>query len=179
MLHVCAVRRRLRLTSAIALAAALVLAAGCGNDSGHGKLLSRATAADLRATLDQVQQDVANGDCGAASSASAQLQQDVNSVRGLDSSLRGALRASATRLQSLVETRCQTPTTPTVTTPTETQPTQPPGKTKDKGKGKEQKPGKGQTGTTDQGGSTPPGQQDGGGAGLPGESNGQGNGNGN
>jgi hypothetical protein len=102
----------------LGLVAVSLLAAGCGSDSGGGRLLSRQQASDLRAKLTQVEQDVAAKDCTGAGQEVAALQGEIDSIRRLDRKLRSALRASARRLETLVSANCETTTTPTTTTPT-------------------------------------------------------------
>jgi outer membrane murein-binding lipoprotein Lpp len=102
----------------LGLVAVSLLAAGCGSDSGGGRLLSRQQASDLRAKLTQVEQDVAAKDCTGAGQEVAALQTEIDSIRRLDRKLRSALRASARRLETLVSADCETTTTPTTTTPT-------------------------------------------------------------
>jgi hypothetical protein len=113
------VTRRL-LTGAVIVA--LLAGAGCGGDSGDGRLLTNGEASELRGTLRQVEQEVADGDCTSAAQDVAKLQGQIDSIRRLDRKLRRALRSSARRLETLVSTDCETPTT---TTPTETTPTTP------------------------------------------------------
>jgi hypothetical protein len=177
MLHVPASRLRLRSTALLLLAAASVLATACGGGSSSGKLLSTQQASELRASLSQVEQDVAAKNCSGAAERVAALKQQIDSINRLDSDLRSSLRASVRRLDTLVSDSCQTtaaaPTGTTTTTPTPdtgaTGATGPTGKEKHKVKKEKQ--------------STPPGQGDqgqqngGGGAGVPGETNPNGNGN--
>jgi hypothetical protein len=93
----------------VAVAGAL---AGCGDSSNDAKLLSRSSAADLRATLSQVQQKVAGGDCSGAQDQVSLLEQQIDSLdTSVDSDLRAALVSSATRLQRLVSTACTADTT--------------------------------------------------------------------
>ena len=158
------------------LALAAVLGGGCGNDDSGGPKLSRSTAASLRGTLDQVQEDVASHNCTAAAQQAATLRQQVDGLGRVRRSIRRALASSASRLQALVADQCQSSTTTTDSQPAtegasgasgasgttgETSPG-------DKGKGKKnEKPKKPKPGKNEGG---PPTQQgDGGGAGLPGE----------
>jgi hypothetical protein len=176
MLHLRAPRARPRLVTAMALALVAASIAGCGGGSSGGRL-SRASASDLRATLDQVQQDVSERNCTGATEQVAVLEQQIDDLRRVDKSLRSALRGSARRLSTLVENQCQTTTVPTQTQTTPPPPpAEPPGQQK---KDKKAKPGKGPKapptdttpttpGTGDQSPTTP---DTGGGAGIPGESN--------
>jgi hypothetical protein len=103
----------------LALSAAIVAAAGCGGDSGDGRLLSRQQAGDLRATLSEIQQDVSAGNCTGAGQRVSALEEQIDSIRRLNRKLRSALRASATRLGTLVTADCGTTSeTTTQTTPT-------------------------------------------------------------
>jgi outer membrane murein-binding lipoprotein Lpp len=102
----------------LGVVAASLLVAGCGSDSGGGRLLSRQQASDLRAKLTQVEQDVAAKDCTGAGEEVAAFQGEIDSIKRLDRKLRSALRASARRLETLVSADCETTTTPTTTTPT-------------------------------------------------------------
>jgi hypothetical protein len=102
-------------TISLTLGASLALAGGglsaCGSD-GDGERLSRATASELRSTLDRVQQDVKDGDCEAATTQARTL---VESAGGLpdrvDADLREALVDGADRLQVLVIEDCSTGST--------------------------------------------------------------------
>jgi hypothetical protein len=179
MLHVPASRLRPRFAPLLVLAALGLLVAGCGSSSPKGKLLSQRQASDLRGTLSGVEQDVAAKNCTGAEQQVAALQQQIDAINRLDSNLRSALRASARRLETLVNDTCQTTTTtPTGTTPTtpDTGTTGASGATGPAGK-KEKKPKKEKPPKAGPDGQTPPGHQNGGGgAGVPGESNSNGNG---
>jgi septal ring factor EnvC (AmiA/AmiB activator) len=166
----------------LALAAIAVLA-GCGSDSGSGRLLSQRQADELRGTLSQVEQDVAASNCTGAQQQAVALQDQIDSIRRLQGSLRRALRASARHLEALVNQKCAAPTT-TTTTPETTNTTTTPdqgtsgatGPTGKEKKPKKEKPPK-ET-PPGQGGQNPPGQTGGGGgAGVPGETNPDGGGN--
>ena len=118
---------RTRTSLAVALIALAGVLAGCGGDSSNdAKLLSRSSAADMRATLAQVQQKVSSGDCTGAQDQVALLEQQIDSVdASVDSDLRVALVSSASRLQRLVAAKCAAaatdtgPTGPTGPTDTE------------------------------------------------------------
>ena len=152
---------------ALATAAVLAVAAGglsaCGNDNGDRKLLSQASAARLRASLDTVEQDVDAGNCTGAANQAAVLRQQVDALpRRTSGKLRRALADGTDRLETLIDKDCgQTGTTGTTTPPPEEPQNEEPGKGKAKGKGKK----KGQTttpenppeGTTEEG--TPDGNQ--------------------
>jgi hypothetical protein len=179
-------RPRRRHAAALALAAACLLAAGCGGSSGNGRLLSQSQAGELRASLTRIEEDVAAKNCTTAAQEVSALQDQIGTIRRLDSGLRSSLRSSVQRLETLVNDSCQTTTTtPTTTTPT-TGASGPSGATgpengkqkkpKEPKQPKEQKNGQGNgNGPNGQG---PPGQQgQGGGAGVPGESNPNGSGN--
>jgi hypothetical protein len=97
-------RTAYRTLTLILLVAALV---GCGDSSNDANLLSRSSAADLRATLSQVQQKVESGDCNGAQDQVSLLEQQIDSLdTSVDSDLRSALVSSATRLQRLVAASC-------------------------------------------------------------------------
>ena len=104
----------------VALATAALVAAGCGGDSGNGRLLSSRQARDLRATLTEVEQDVSAGNCTGAGQQVSALEDQIDSIQRLDRKLRSALRASTRRLDTLVSADCgtTTQTTPTQTTTT-------------------------------------------------------------
>jgi hypothetical protein len=132
------------------IVAACTLAA-CGNGGGDRTLLSARTATELRGTLDGVEQKVNAGDCeGAATQAQALGREAESLPRRVDSKLKAALLASASRLQDLISSKCEAaaPTGPTGasgTTGAQQQPQQEqkPGKAKKPKKAKkhEQKPG--------------------------------------
>jgi hypothetical protein len=173
MLDVRSLRTRPHLTFLTVLAVTAALFAGCGQDSG-GRKLSRESAVSLRATLDQIQQDVSAGDCTTANQEVGTLRQKVDSLSSVDRGLRRALVSSTDRLRTLVADQCETatpaPAAPQTPETGTTDQQKPPGKDKNK-KDKQKTKDKGnQPPGLD--GQTPPGQQnDGGGAGLPGESN--------
>jgi hypothetical protein len=106
----------------VALAAAILAASGCGDDSGDGRLLSRQQAGDLRATLTVIEQDVSAGNCTGAGEQVSALEEEIDSIKRLDRKLRSALRASARRLGTLVSADCGTTTPPTTTETTPTTP---------------------------------------------------------
>jgi hypothetical protein len=163
----------------VALATAAFAAAGCGGDSGGGRLLSQQQARELRATLTEIEQDVSAGNCTGAGQQVSAIEEQIDSIRRLDSKLRSALRASTRRLDTLVTADCgtTTETTPTQTTTTPQEgATGTTGTTGEQGK-KPKKPKKEKKVPPGQGG-TPPGQDEqtpsdqggqGGGAAAPGE----------
>jgi hypothetical protein len=170
----------LRLLSAPLLLLALcLLAAGCGSSTSNGKLLSGREASDLRASLTQVEQDVAAKDCTGATDQINKLEQQIDAINRLDGGLRSSLRSSVRRLQTLVSDACQTTASSQSQTNPDTGTTGATGATgtagtegKKEKKPKQEKPPKENGTPPGQGGQTPPGQQDGGGgAGVPGESN--------
>lgn len=166
--------RAARLLPLVLVAASVAGGSGCGGNSGGGRLLSSKQAGDLRAKLNQIEQDVGAGNCTGAGDQVSALEGQIDSIRHLDGNLRSALRASAQRLDTLVSADCGTTSTPTQTQTTTTP----------------QEGATGATGTTGQQGDgngkpkkVPPGQakknssgqgNGGGGAGLPGEGNGGG-----
>lgn len=178
MLSLRASRRRLRPTLLLAAGAAAAILAGCGNDSGNGRLLTSSQAGDLKTTLSQIEANVAAKDCTTAADEVAAFEQRVDEIRRLDSNLRSALRSSSRRLETLVDDNCQATAAPpseTTTTP-ETGSTGSTGasgatgpndkvkkekakKNNGKGNGNETPPG--------QNGQSPPGQDNGGGGSGP------------
>lgn len=158
----------------VALALAGMLAAGCGDDSGDDRLLTRRQASELRGTLAQVEESVAAKNCTGAEQQVAALQDQIDQVRRVDRDLRSALRAGARRLETLVSSDCETTTTPPVettpTTPEEgaTGPTGPEGDTdkpkKEKKPKKDEEPGTGEEPLPDEadegGGAGPPDELD-------------------
>lgn len=94
----------------LALALAAGLLTSCGDDSSSSGL-SENRAAALRSTLDEVEVQVAQSDCTAASRQALAFRQEVDSLpSSVDQSLRDALSGSAARLESLVESQCTTGT---------------------------------------------------------------------
>jgi hypothetical protein len=177
MLHGPASQSRRWSAPRLLLTAVCLLATGCGGGSSSGNLLSQRQADDLRASLNQVERDVAAKDCSGAGQRIAALQQQIDSIGKLDGNLRSSLRSSVRRLQTLVSQSCQS------TSPAQTGTTTPPtgdtgasgatGPTTD-GTQKTKKPKKNKspsTGTTGQGNPQPGQGNGGGGAGVPGESN--------
>jgi hypothetical protein len=139
--------KRTLLTSALLIT--VLAAASCGSDSSNRRLLSNSQAGELRATLNQIEQEVSAGNCSGAGDRVAALETQIDAIRRLDRKARSALRSSARRLDALVSSDCQTQTT---TTPTKTTPTTPQegttgttgatGTTGEQGKHKNEKKGK-------------------------------------
>jgi hypothetical protein len=99
-------RRRRTLCAAAALALASCVLSSCGQDSNAN--LSGGRAADLRASLDHIEDRVARGDCSGAAEQAAQFRRQVSALPSrVDSDLRDALERSATRLESLVSDQCK------------------------------------------------------------------------
>src|SRR4051794_25546986 len=78
----------------LALAAFAVVAAGCGSDSGGGRLLSQRQADELRGSLTQVEQDVAARNCTGAGQQAVGLKEQIDRIRRLDKELPRARRGS-------------------------------------------------------------------------------------
>jgi hypothetical protein len=98
-------RRILALAGALALTAAALTA--CGDD-GERRLLSRTKASELRSALSQVEETAAAGDCAAAGQHAAELSEQVSSLSArVDRDLRAALEDGASRLETLVASRCE------------------------------------------------------------------------
>jgi hypothetical protein len=119
---------------ALAVLAASGLAA-CGNSDD--KLLSASSASELRSTLRQVEQTVADGDCETAQQEVAQLREKVDSLRRVEADLKNSLSEGTSRLETLVLDQCQSaatgptgPVTPAVPQDEQSQ---------DEGKGKKEK----------------------------------------
>jgi hypothetical protein len=168
----------LRAALALLLVAALLLA-GCGGGSDDSRLLTPSRAASLRATLNEVERNFNSGECSVAAEQAATLKSRISSLPArVDGKIRRALLASAERLGTLVQDRCQEASTPEVppvsdqTAPDEQE------NTKSKQK-KDKKPKKDEAPPTDelppgqdappgQDGTTPPGQDNGSGSGTTG-----------
>jgi hypothetical protein len=93
----------------IAIVLIVASLAACGESSDDSKLLTASSAAELRTTLAEVQQNVENGDCTGAQQQVALLDQQVTSLAGVDANLRDALTSGVSRLQQLVSTECEAP----------------------------------------------------------------------
>jgi hypothetical protein len=87
-----------------ALCAALLVAlAGCGEEDAE--LLPGATAREITANLDAVQQLADEGDCSGAESAALQVGEQIDALEGVDARLKRALDQGAERLEEVVA-RC-------------------------------------------------------------------------
>jgi outer membrane biosynthesis protein TonB len=163
-------RRTLSFALAALLGAANALAA-CGDGGNEdGRPLSSATASQLQATLDEIEQTAANGDCEGAGDQAARLAQQVSSLpAGVNADLRDALTSGANRLQSLLDRQCKPAAPATAPPPTEPEPQpQETDEQEDKQK-KPKKPKEEQPQDEQQGGDQ---QQDGGGEGENGSADG-------
>lgn len=121
--------------TALALA---IFVASCGG--GGAKLLPGSTARDITANLTTVKQLADEGDCVGAESAARQVEEQVETVTGVDAKLKHALEDGAARLNEVVAA-CEEVITETVaptTVPTETVPEKPKKEPKEKKAGKEQ-----------------------------------------
>ena len=93
------------------------LLGACGDESSQ-KELSNETAASLRATLSELEQDVESQDCTGAVQEVASLRAQAEGLpQRVDADLRDALSASAGRLETLVADRCQSDQTTTPQAP--------------------------------------------------------------
>jgi hypothetical protein len=110
-------RRRTRayLAATLAVVAGTALSA-CGNGSSDAKLLSQGSASELRSTLAEVEGRVQNGDCEGAQEWISLLDQQIDSLHGIEADLRDALASGASRLEQLVADKCQASVTETGTT---------------------------------------------------------------
>jgi hypothetical protein len=171
--------RSRRRTIALALATVLTVAAAglsaCSDDNGNQrKLLSRASAAELRQSLDAVEQEVDSGDCVGAANQAAALRQQVDALPSrVAGKLRRVLADGADRLQTLVGKDCEpTGATAPAAAPEEQPEEEKPGKGKGKAKGKAKKeeeltaPENPPEGTTDEGNPQDGDQQPDGGVGT-------------
>jgi hypothetical protein len=90
---------------AIAATAAVVLpACGSGEDA---ELLPGATASQIDANLDQVEQLVAEGECAGAESSAIEIGNQVEALTGVDKELQQALAEGAARLAENVAAECE------------------------------------------------------------------------
>jgi outer membrane biosynthesis protein TonB len=115
--------RRRTLSFALAALLGVNALAACGGDGNEdARPLSGATASQLQATLDEIEQTVANGDCDGAGDQTARLAQQVSSLpAGVNADLRDALASGTSRLQSLVDKQCEQ-AAPTTEAPPQTEP---------------------------------------------------------
>jgi hypothetical protein len=112
-------RRRSTLCAAAALALVAFLVSSCGKDSNAD--LSGGRASDLRASLDDVENRVAQGDCTGAAQQAADFKRQVSALPSrVDKDLRDALEGSATRLESLVSAQCKPAAVETTPAPEQT-----------------------------------------------------------
>lgn len=114
---------------ALALGLTCAFAVACGEE--RTGLISAERAADIKAQLDNIDEDVRSERCtGALTDHLASLSRQVSDLPGtVDADLRRTLRDGVDRLQDQAPAECappETTTTPTDTTPTETVPTIPP-----------------------------------------------------
>ena len=91
---------------ALALGAALAVGlVSCGSDDEG--LLPGDNAQQIVDNLNQVEQDVANGDCEAAAEHAAEVEDQISSLGGgVNSQLRQRLEEGASRLTELISTQC-------------------------------------------------------------------------
>lgn len=112
--------RASRFLSAAALSLAVgAFLASCGG--GDAQLLPGSTARDITANLNTVQQLSDEGDCFGAESAARQVDEQVETITGVDPKLKRALEEGAARLTEVVAA-CEEVVTETVaptTVPTE------------------------------------------------------------
>jgi hypothetical protein len=98
----------LALALTLAALAALGLAACGGGESPD--LLPGSTASEINSNLDRVQELVSEGECIGAEDAAQEVSAQVDSLGGVDSKLKQALREGATRLNEVV-IECEEATT--------------------------------------------------------------------
>ena len=140
--------------------------ASCGSAS-NAKLLPGNTASEITRNLEEVRQLAQSGECVGAESAAQQVSSQIDSLGGVDKSLKQALREGAARLNEVVR-KCGEETTES-TESTETLSESTPGKpAKKEEKPKKSKPAPKETPTkttttpttpttpTTEGGGTPP-----------------------
>jgi hypothetical protein len=117
-------RRMLRLAlPVLALGLGAALAVGmvsCGGRDEEG-LLPGENAQQIVDNLNQVEQDVANGDCDAAAENAAEVQSQIDALGDdVNAQLRQRLEDGADELVALVPEQCAEPTTTIETTTEET-----------------------------------------------------------
>jgi hypothetical protein len=88
---------------ALALGTAALALASCGGGK-DARLLPGETAREITANLDTVQQLSAEGDCAGADSAAQQVGEQIEALEGVDTKLKRALEAGATRLNEVIAT---------------------------------------------------------------------------
>jgi hypothetical protein len=147
--------------------------AACG-DSGDDPELSRSTASSLRADLNQISRSVRDGDCTTAQQVTAQLQSEVDGLRGdVSARLRRALSASTERLDTLVRDQCEPAAAPAPAVTPETQDTTQDDKGKKEKQDKADKPKKPEKPAKEKSEEVPPGQDGGDGTTTPGQQDGE------
>lgn len=146
-------RRMLWFALAALLGAGANTVTACGDGGAQDERpLSRATATQLKATLDEIEQTVASGDCDRAGEQAGSLTQQVSSLpAGVSPDLRDALASGASRLQSLVDRQCKQAAPAIEPPPSEPEPQQEP-KDKQEDKQKPKKPKETQPQDEQQGG---------------------------
>jgi hypothetical protein len=87
-------------------AAATVALAGCGG-GGNDELLPGATASQINANLDQVEQLVAEGECIGAENSAEEIGSQVEALSGVDGKLKRALAEGASKLTENVAAECE------------------------------------------------------------------------
>ena len=88
------------------LAAAATALVGCGG-GGSDELLPGATASQINANLDQVEQLVAEGECVGAENSAEEIGSQVEELSGVDGKLKQALAEGASRLTENVAAECE------------------------------------------------------------------------
>ncbi|HVC07800.1 MAG TPA: hypothetical protein VND98_09485 [Solirubrobacterales bacterium] len=96
------------LALALGVLAAVALAS-CGSAS-NAKLLPGNTASEITRNLEEVRQLAQSGECVGAESAAQQVSSQIDSLGGVDKSLKQALREGAARLNEVVR-KCGEETT--------------------------------------------------------------------
>ena len=100
---IAAMRKRLRLIGALALAASSLGLAACGGDDGPEPSIPPESADTLLADLDEIQQNIDVDSCFAAATRVDSLVTDIEALPAdVDQDLKRNLTASAERLQTLL-----------------------------------------------------------------------------
>ncbi len=108
------------LPALLAILAAVVALSACGSDEIGGQIPAQ-NAADLKASLSQVRDDIEAGDCDSASSGAQSFVDGVNALPAeATTELKDALRNAGDRLQALVSEECPATGTTGVTGPRST-----------------------------------------------------------
>ena len=115
--------RAARVALAVPALAACLVWSSCGGDGNSDTGLSKERAANLRATLSEVESRVDSKDCSGAAQRASAFRQEVEQLPSrVEADLRDALDGSAARLEALVAEQCS-PTSETEQPPaTETTP---------------------------------------------------------